>query len=209
MVPIYSMAMSERDEVHQGKPPSAARSQTGRAASPRQGAAPIQPRRVLFLDDDPLRAELFLRRHPEAIWVKTVAECLLRLTETWDEVYLDHDLGGKIYVDTAQSDCGMEVIRWLSREPRPHLRQTSFVIHTHNAPAGLLMVVQMHAGGFKAEFRPFGLDLVRLPSGDEAGSAQDAEAASPPARKQARWLELLRSFWPFHGQPGPKQPEGR
>ena len=72
----------------------------------------------MFLDDDPNRAEIFLKEHPQAIWVTTVAECLARLDEPWDEIHLDHDLGGKMFVDSADQECGMEVIRWLCKEPR-------------------------------------------------------------------------------------------
>jgi hypothetical protein len=109
-----------------------------------------------------------MQDHPEAIWVTTVAECLARLEEEWDEVHLDHDLGGKTFVDSSAEDCGMEVIRWLCKEPRHHLKQTLFFIHTHNAAAGLLMVLQMRGGGYQAEFRPFGLDLDRLLARDES-----------------------------------------
>jgi hypothetical protein len=121
-----------------------------------------RPRRLLFLDDDPLRAEIFLKENPEAVWVTTVAECLDRLHQPWDEVHLDHDLGGKRFVDSKDQDCGMEVIRWLCREPRPHLKDSRFFVHTHHAAAGLLMVLQMHGCGYRAEFRPFGVDLARL-----------------------------------------------
>ncbi len=121
-----------------------------------------RPRRLLFLDDDPLRAQLFLHDHPQAIWVTTVADCLARLEETWDEVHLDHDLGGKTFVDSRDQDCGMEVIRWLCKQPRNHLKATLFFVHTHNAAAGLLMVLQMRACGYKGEFRPFGIDLAQI-----------------------------------------------
>ncbi len=120
------------------------------------------PRRQLFLDDDPRRAEVFLRENPRAIWVKTVAECLACLEEPWHEVHLDHDLGGKKFVNSDAQDCGMEVIRWLCKEPRPHLKDARFLVHTHHAAAGLLMVLQMRSCDYRAEFRPFGLDLERL-----------------------------------------------
>ena len=123
---------------------------------------PARPRRLLFLDDDPLRAQLFMQDHPQAIWVTTVADCLARLEEPWDEVHLDHDLGGKKFVDSRDEDCGMEVIRWLCKQPRDHLKATFFLVHTHNAAAGLLMVLQIRACGYKGEFRPFGMDLARL-----------------------------------------------
>ncbi len=139
-------------------------------------------RRLLFLDDDPVRAEAFLIENPQAVWVQTVAECLGQLVDRWDEVHLDHDLGGKTFVDINESDCGMEVIRWLCREPRDHLRDARFFIHTHNSLAGLLMVLQMRSSGYRAEFRPFGLDLALLLH-DENESSFDEE---PPWARKCR-----------------------
>jgi hypothetical protein len=155
-------------------------------------ARPSRSNRLLFLDDDPDRAELFLKDHPEAVWVTTVNECLDHLAEPWDEIHLDHDLGGKMFVDSTDTDCGMEVIRWLCKEPRRHLKKSLFFVHTHNVTAGLLMVLHMRCGGYKAEFRPFGHDLQRVLEHNEP----DLNSATEP--RPALWARLARglnSFW--------------
>jgi hypothetical protein len=147
----------------------------------------------LFLDDDPARAKAFLGENPGAVWVQTVSECLDRLTDHWDEVHLDHDLGGRTFVDSTETDCGMEVIRWMCTEPRPHLRQTLFFVHTHNSVAGLLMVLQMRARGYKAEFRPFGFDLAEMLARGEPCDEQDEESKARPCSPPRAWLGWLRS----------------
>jgi hypothetical protein len=154
-----------------------------------------QGRRLLFLDDDPRRAEIFLAEHPEAVWVENVADCLSQLENAWDEVHLDHDLGGKQLVAVESRDCGMEVIRWMCKEPRDHLRSSLFFVHTHNLVAGLLMVMQMQSAGFKAEFRPFGQDLSKILAHNEPenGHADKAAAAKLSPR---RWLIWARQWWP-------------
>jgi hypothetical protein len=163
-------------------------------------------RRVLFLDDDPVRAEAFLSENPQAVWVQTVVDCLTRLVESWDEVHLDHDLGGKTFVDMNEQDCGMEVIRWLCKEPRDHLRQVRFFIHTHNSIAGLFMVLQMRSSGYNAEFRPFGIDLARLLPDDDDEPTEGLgdpvpdlvpEPVSPPIPLLAlgRWLTRFKGYW--------------
>src|SRR3954454_24924372 len=124
-----------------------------RVAPPRRPAL----RRLLFLDDDPARAEVFLAEHPQAIWVKTARECLERLTEPWDEVHLDHDLGGEVFVDRDRDDCGMEVVRWLCVERRRHLSRTLFLVHSHNAGAACAMVMQLFLAGYRVDGRPFGI----------------------------------------------------
>jgi hypothetical protein len=156
-----------------------------------------ESRRLLFLDDDPVRAEAFLVEAPEAVWVKTVTDCVVRLVEPWDEVHLDHDLGGKQFVDTSANDCGMEVIRWLCQEPRLHLRQTNFFVHTHNTIAGLMMVLQMRESGYQAEFRPFGVDIAQLLAANEPNESEHGERANFPTRALKKWFDRLRSLWSY------------
>ena len=158
-----------------------------------------------------MRAETFLLENPQAVWVQTVPDCVAQLVETWDEVHLDHDLGGKTFVDVNETDCGMEVIRWLCKEPRDHLRDARFLIHTHNSLAGLLMVLQMRATGYRAEFRPFGIDVAELLPHDESESSLDAERPwdaemppdrlppqsppQPPLGTLERLIGLLKPLW--------------
>jgi hypothetical protein len=160
----------------------------------RSGSRATRGHRLLFLDDDPNRAELFLRDHPQAVWVTTVPNCLARLAEPWDEVHLDHDLGGMTFVDSSNTDCGMEVIRWLCKEPRAHLKSTLFFVHTHNATAGLLMVLLMRGAGFQAEFRPFGLDLEKLLAHNETGLGSGPNTGSRASRWIGRvgWLRPVK-----------------
>ena len=59
--------------------------------------------RILFLDDAPDRAAAFRAAHPGAMWVQTVEQCLEQLEQPWDEVHLDHDLGGQVLVDSERN----------------------------------------------------------------------------------------------------------
>jgi hypothetical protein len=111
----------------------------------------------LFLDDDPARADAFLNRFPDAHWVQTVQDCIAALADkTWDEVHLDHDLEGEWFVDSERKDCGMEVVRWLTSEPRTHLMAAKFVVHTHNHNAAMVMVTQLGLAGYFVLEQPFG-----------------------------------------------------
>jgi len=109
----------------------------------------------LFLDDDPRRAMAFLAAYPDAAWVQTAEQCLGRLEEPWDEVHLDHDLGGERLVDHEREDCGMAVVRWLCLQPRPHLQAARFFVHTHNPHASCIMVLRLQMAGYHVEARPF------------------------------------------------------
>ena len=123
---MVSPALTHEDENKAPEPSTAGRLRSLLARLQRPKSAPLPPPRRLFLDDDATRAETFLGRHPDAVWVQTVTQCLELLVEFWDEVHLDHDLGGKTYVDVNDVDCGMEVIRWLCKEPRNHLCAHAF-----------------------------------------------------------------------------------
>lgn len=122
---------------------------------------PIKPSlsgfRRLFLDDDPARAEAFLEKYPDANWVQNVVDCIAALTDsTWDEIHLDHDLAGEWFVDSERQDCGMEVVRWLTTEPRTHLMAAKFVVHSHNSNAAMVMVTQLGLTGYYVVEQPFG-----------------------------------------------------
>ncbi len=56
-------------------------------------------RRLLFLDDDPVRAEAFLIENPRPSGCRQWPSASIGSAENWDEVHLDHDLGGKTFVD--------------------------------------------------------------------------------------------------------------
>ncbi len=160
-------------------------------------ASPTQGRRVLFLDDDIRRAEVFLALRPEAVWVETAQACIDRLAEPWDEVHLDHDLGGERYVDVSRDDCGMEVVRWLCARPRPHLAGARFFIHSHHLAAASLMVQCLLRADYAAEFRPFGFDMVDLLAFEEMADLKPSRAEpAAPRGWIARWRRRLAGWLP-------------
>ncbi len=158
-----------------------------RKPEPAPPDGPPRARRLLFLDDDASRAEVFLAENPEAVWVQTAAECIVRLEESWDEVHLDHDLGGEHFVDLSRDDCGMEVVRWLSLQLRPHLSETRFQIHSHNPVAATMMGMQMMMNGYKVQVRPFGAP--------EPSTPDDAEPETPRFSALAGLVHRIRRLF--------------
>ncbi len=109
---------------------------------------------VLFLDDNPARAYVFLQREPDAIVVETAAECIKHLQPGtyWDEVHLDHDLNGESFVNPEREDCGMEVVRWICLNKPDVL---TFVVHSHNFWEAPSMVAALRAAGYRTLEIPF------------------------------------------------------
>ena len=157
-------------------------------------------RRVLFLDDDPRRAEIFLAENPQAVWVETVTACVTRLLEHWDEVHLDHDLGGQQMVGSENVDCGMEVIRWLCKEPRKHLRSTLFFVHTHNLVAGFLMVMQIRTARLHSRIPAIRARPGKILAHNEPENGKVEESGVPKhwiwAGSTGRGSGRLASAWP-------------
>ena len=153
-------------------------------------------RRILFLDDDPARAEIFLERFPEACWVRTVSECLRALAEPWDIVHLDHDLEGEKYVPSERADCGMEVVRWLRAEQRSHLGDACFIVHTHNTAAGAFMLQALSEAGYHAEYRPFGCEpLEWIDLKTMFPIVQHSSTPPAPIRLWSSFCQRLGGLW--------------
>ena len=103
---------------------------------------------IFFLDDSVDRTRVFKR---EVIWAKCATtaqemiDLLVAATDPILMVFLDHDLGGEVYVDSSREDCGMEVVRWIERN-QPKVGQ--FVVHSYNIPAAKEMEQRLRAIGY-------------------------------------------------------------
>lgn len=121
-----------------------------------QGEEGLRNDLLLFLDDSPDRAKVFLDKYPGAKWVTTAADCITALrSQPWHTIFLDHDLGGQSMVDSNREDCGMEVVRWMVLN-RPIVKQV--IIHSWNTPAARRMIEDLRRREYNARYSPFGED---------------------------------------------------
>lgn len=98
--------------------------------------------RVLILDDDMMRHKIFNQKLIGHVVtnVYTSKEAIDELeNEDWDIVFLDHDLGGKIYVESGENT-GYEVAQWLNNNPSKQPKR--IVIHSYN-PTGAQNMKQL------------------------------------------------------------------
>ena len=92
--------------------------------------------RVLILDDDEDRHVAFRKKYPtaELTHVYTSKEAIKKLeNESFDWVFLDHDLGGQMMVKSGD-DTGYEVANWMS-EHIDRLPTKGILLHSLN-PVG-------------------------------------------------------------------------
>ena len=102
---------------------------------------------LLFLDDDAQRRARFVSQFPHAETVETAHECIEALaSRAWDEVWLDHDLGGQVYVSTAEENTGSGVVRWIIKN-QPAVG--NFIVHSLNYAAAQRMIDDLYDAGYK------------------------------------------------------------
>lgn len=92
--------------------------------------------KILILDDDMNRHIIFNRKLIGHLVtnVTTAKEAIYKLqTESFDIVFLDHDLGGEIFVSSSHENTGYSVAKWLSelKDRQPE----RIIIHSLN-PVG-------------------------------------------------------------------------
>lgn len=107
--------------------------------------------RALVLEDSQERIEEFFQRFIEKEWdadiVETAAKCIDKLkTVEYDIVFLDHDLGGEVYVNVSEKNTGSEVARFWNDDENIN-KEALVVIHSYN-PTGAEYMQQTIKGSF-------------------------------------------------------------
>lgn len=96
--------------------------------------------KVLFLDDNPARHKAMKAMLPCITQVYTADGAIEALsTCNYSEIFLDHDLGGKVYVDSEEYNTGMTVAKWLAKNKR----DATVVIHSYNPVGARNMAVAL------------------------------------------------------------------
>lgn len=106
--------------------------------------------KILVLEDDQNRIKRFSQELiGNSLDICERAEEAIKLLKEkdYDVVFLDHDLGGQIYVDPLESNTGYEVIRFLARNITN--TKANFIVHSMNS-VGDSMVKSLKAKNYKA-----------------------------------------------------------
>lgn len=120
--------------------------------------------RVLFLDDDDNRHRK-IRPHligcQKIVQVKTATEAISALKcYEFDIVFLDHDLGGEIFVSSDRPDTGMFVAKVIALS---RLEIPLIVIHSCNPDGAVRMHDVLKSAKYNVELLPFTHLIPHLP----------------------------------------------
>ena len=112
--------------------------------------------KILFLDDSLERHKTFDKLFGDAenyiTYVETAGEAIGELShETFDAIFLDHDLGGEYFVRSADGT-GYEVAEWIC--DNVHYKPI-IIIHSMNPIGGANMHRKLHSNGFRSVLQPF------------------------------------------------------
>jgi type II secretory pathway component PulM len=110
---------------------------------------------ILFLDDDPGRIRWLRSQAPSATCCETAQEMIAAFSDAQGSIewlFLDHDLGGEIHVDSNEPNTGMEVVRWLET----HRKEVgTVVVHLLKTTAAQAMIERLACAGYHAVHVPF------------------------------------------------------
>lgn len=119
--------------------------------------------KIFILEDDPARVAAF-RVALAGTMLSTsdnVEESKLILEEVkdFDALFLDHDLGGEIYVDSQESNTGYQLAKWIA-ESGMHYPQ--IFIHSMNAVGASNMKIALADSADEVFQYPFPLLIAQL-----------------------------------------------
>lgn len=87
---------------------------------------------VFILEDDPNRMKIFRRNligHPISHADNVHDAKKILSGKKFDYIFLDHDLGGKTYVDSNDPNTGYQLAKWIASKSIPYQR---LIVHSLN-----------------------------------------------------------------------------
>lgn len=124
--------------------------------------------KILFLDDDENRHEVFSKKFhagsspdDSLVAVRTVNECVeaLKSQGPFDKIFLDHDLGGQIYVKETEGT-GYQVALFIESELDDELLPPKVIVHSYNQAGAFRMINAIRNRIYNARWVPFGPEML-------------------------------------------------
>jgi hypothetical protein len=114
-------------------------------------------KKILFLDDSEERINRFKAKfvHDYISISRTASEAISLLEKnSFDILFLDHDLGGKIYCPSDEVS-GYAVAEYVATKMNKNKLPSKIVIHSYNPSGAKNMLAILHKNGIQAIYEPF------------------------------------------------------
>ncbi len=119
---------------------------------------------IFILEDDDGRIQIFkniLDSSHNAIYCDNAKDALTILSENkFDVIFLDHDLGGLVYVDSEDPNTGFQVAKNISSDVEKY-KNVKIIIHSWNPVGAINMFNVLVEKGMKSYCIPFGSSLFK------------------------------------------------
>ena len=120
--------------------------------------------KIFILEDDPNRVDQFFKKlsfgHNLTV-VDNVREAKAILSKTpFDIFLLDHDLGGRVYVDSKEENTGYQLARWIVEQ---NISPKQIYIHSMNPTGAQNMLHELQKlKDVEVQHVPFGLFITQI-----------------------------------------------
>lgn len=112
--------------------------------------------KIFILEDNNQRIEAFLAASTglDVTIATNLSDAKRQWNPPYDVIFLDHDLGGKYMVDSAEEETGMTFAVWMPERPAAH--DVRVVVHSYNPYGAHLMGDELNRKGYSVVQQPFG-----------------------------------------------------
>lgn len=119
--------------------------------------------RVFILEDDSMRVTKFIEAGIglDLTIAKDKPTALRKFTPPYDYLFLDHDLGERVFVSSDDDNTGAAFCRWLGKAP--DRVQPTVIVHSYNPDGAKEMIRLLRDNGWENVLRiPFGLTVLGI-----------------------------------------------
>ena len=117
--------------------------------------------RILILQDDIQRINIFKHKlNNQIVDISDDANAVIQYLKlnTYDYLFLDHDLGG-LQNQWNEQNCGMVVVNYLINL-NPILNNMICIVHSYNYPRGMQMNDKLTQAGYTSTYSPGAWNLL-------------------------------------------------
>ena len=112
--------------------------------------------KIFILEDNIERVKSFRKMfHPEQLVFTDKVEYAKDILkkDTFDVLFLDHDLGGEIFVESNREDTGYELVKYIVENELQ--KKARICIHSHNPFGSEYMLKALEKANYTAFLKPF------------------------------------------------------